>query len=90
MQDGIGHREHAFGADLSGGGAKEGQQFGRAAAFVLMRQELRMPFELPRCPGLGDGLIGPGFILVQLHDAGRFRLLVGLLDQSFFSGVCGS
>jgi hypothetical protein len=30
MQDGIAHRDHAFGAKLSSGRPKEGQQFGRA------------------------------------------------------------
>src|SRR5713101_343317 len=34
---------------------------------------------------LRDGLIGPSFVFIELHDPGRFRLLVGLLDQSFFS-----
>ena len=47
-------------------------------------------FGLPRGPGLRDGLVGSRFILVELENAGGFRLLVGLLDQSFFSGVCSS
>jgi hypothetical protein len=49
-----------------------------------------MPFWLPGRPWLRDGLIGPGFIFVELHDARRLRLLVRQFDQSFFSGVCSS
>jgi len=39
-----------------------------------------MAFGLPRDPRLRDRLIGPGFILVELQDACRFRLLVGVLN----------
>lgn len=49
-----------------------------------------MAFRLPRGPRLRDGLIGSRFILIKLDDPRRFRLLVGLLNQSFFSGVCSS
>ncbi len=90
MQDRIGHRDHPFGADLAGGRAKEGQQFGGSSTLVLMRLQRWMDLWLPRSPGLRDGLIGPRFVLVHLHDPRGFCLLVGQLDQSFFSGVWGS
>ena len=50
----------------------------------------RMPFRLPGGARLWDRLIGSGFIFVELHDPCRFGLLARELDQSFFSGVCGS
>jgi hypothetical protein len=90
MQDRIGHRDDAFGAHLSGGRAKERQQFGRAPAFVLVRLQDGMPFRLPRGTGLRDGLVRSGFIFIQLHNASRFCMLTCQLDQSFFSGVCSS
>ena len=90
MQHGIGHRDHSFGPDLPGGRAKERQQLGRASPFVLVRLQRRMAFGLPRGPGLRDGLVGSRFILVELENACRFRLLVRQLNQSFFSGVCSS
>jgi hypothetical protein len=90
MQHGIGHRNHPFGAELSGGRAKEGQQFGGASPFVFMRLPRRVAFRLPGLPRLRDGLIRPRLIFVQLHDSGRFRLLVRQVDQAFFSGVSGS
>jgi hypothetical protein len=55
-----------------------------------MGQKSRRPLGLPGGPRLRDSLIRPSFILVQLHEAGCFCLLVRLLDQPFFSGVCGS
>jgi hypothetical protein len=90
MQDGIGDFDHPFGADLAGGRMKERQQFGGPSPLVLVWLQSRVAFRLPRGPRLWDGLIGPGFILVQLHDSRSFRLFVRLLDQSFFSGVSGS
>ncbi len=90
MQHRIGDRGDTFGADLAGGWAKEHQQFGGAPALVLVRLAGGMAFRLPRGSWLRDGLIRTRFIFVQLHDAGGFRLLVRLLDQSFFSGVSTS
>src|SRR5712691_5085675 len=64
MQDRIGHRDDAFGTQLSGGWAKERQQFGRTSPLVLVRLQRRMAFWLPRGPRLRDGLIGPSFVFV--------------------------
>jgi len=49
-----------------------------------------MTFRLPGIPWLGDGLIGSRFIFIELDDACRFGLLVGEVNQSFFSGVSTS
>jgi hypothetical protein len=49
-----------------------------------------MTFRLPGIPWLGDGLIGSSLILIELDDACRFGLLVGEVNQSFFSGVSTS
>ena len=57
-----------------------------APTLVLMRLYDRMTFCLPRSSWLGNGLVWPGFIFVQLHDPGGFRLL----DPLFFSGVSRS
>ena len=76
MQDRIGSRQDALGSQQTRGGAKQGQQFGRASTLILMGLQDGMAFELPRGPRLRDGLIGSSFIFVQLHNAGRFRLLV--------------
>src|SRR5437588_720481 len=73
-----------FGANLAGGRTEEGQQFGRPAALVLVRLQDRTPFGLPRSPRLRDGLIGAGFIFVELYDPRRFSLLACQLDQFFF------
>ena len=90
MQDRIGRRDDPFGADRSGGRAKEREQFGRPPTLVLMGLPRGVAFRLPRGPWLRDRLIRPGFILGELHDPRRFRLLVRQFDQSFFSGVCSS
>jgi hypothetical protein len=90
MQDGIGHRDDPFGADLSGGGAKERQQFGGASPRVLMRLPRWVAFRLPRDSRLRNRLIGSRFIFVELDDSGGFRLFVRQFDQSFFPGVSGS
>ena len=90
MQDGIGHRDHTLGADVSGGWAKECQQFGGSSTLVLVRLEHWMALWLPRGTRLRESLIRPSLILIELHDPRRFRLLVGQLNQSFFSGVSGS
>jgi hypothetical protein len=90
MQHGIGHRDDPFGADLSGGGAKEREQFGGASPLILMGLSRWVAFRLPGEPRLRDGLRGPRFIFIQLHDSSSFRLLVGQFDQSFFPGVSGS
>jgi hypothetical protein len=39
---------------------------------------------------LRNGLVGSGFIFIELHDSGGLCLLVRQLDYSFFSGVSGS
>ena len=90
MQHCIVRRDHCLGADLSGGGAKEGQQLGGAPTFVLMGLDGWVAFRLPRGPWLRDRLIRPGLIFIELDDPGRFCLLAGELNQSFFSGVRSS
>ena len=86
MQDGIGHRDHSFGPQLAAGRTEQGQQFGGPSSLVLVWLQSRVAFGLPRGARLWDGRIRPcGSIFVQLHDPGRFCLLVGQLDQSFFS-----
>jgi len=90
MQDRIGDRDNAFGADLAGGRAKEREQFGRATPLVLVRLQRGVALGLPRGPGLRDSLVGSRFILVELENACRFRLLIRQLNQSFFSGVWAS
>jgi len=47
-------------------------------------------FQLPAGPRLWDGLIGPGFVFIELHDPIGFRLLAGQLNQPFFSSVSRS
>src|SRR5690242_14570239 len=56
-------------AHLAGGWAKEGEQFGRTPAFVLVGRQSRVAFGLPRGPGLRDGLVRSRFIFVELHNA---------------------
>ena len=90
MQHRIGGRQDAFGLNQASGWAKERQQFGGASAHVLVWLYGRLAFQVPVCSRLGNGLIGSGFILTQLHNAGGFCLLVGLLDQVFFSPALGS
>jgi len=55
-----------------------------------MRLESRLALRVPVLSRLGNGLIGSGFILVQLRQSGLFSMLIRQLDQSFFSGACGS
>ena len=47
MQHGVRRRDDAFGAQVARGWAKQGEQFGRASAFVLMWLQGRMAFWLP-------------------------------------------
>src|SRR6476660_6215974 len=60
----IGCRDDAFGTEVTGGLAKEGQQVGGASKVVLGRLYGGMGFCLPRRTWLGDGLIGSGFIFI--------------------------
>jgi hypothetical protein len=55
---------------------EEGEEFGSATALILMWLSGWMAFRLPRGPRLRDGLVGPGFIFIELHDACGFCLLV--------------
>ena len=57
MQHGVGSPEDAFGTQVARGRAKQGQQFGRASTFVLMRLHGGMALRLPRRSGLRDGLL---------------------------------
>ena len=90
MQDGIGRRGYSFGAYLAGGWTEKGEKFGGAPSLILMWLSGGMAFRLPASPRLRDGLIGPGFIFIQLYDPSGLGLLVRQLDYSFFSGVSGS
>ena len=90
MQHGVGRRDDAFGSHDAGSRTEKGQQFGCPPALVLVRLESWLSFGLPRGPRLRDGLVGPRFIFVQLHNPRCFRLLTRQLNQSFFSGVSTS
>jgi hypothetical protein len=90
MQYGIGCREHSPGSHLTGCRAKEREQFGRAPTNVLVWLHGRLALLVPVCSRLGNGLIRSGLIFTQVQDPGRFRLLVGLLEQAFFSPALGS
>lgn len=90
MQHGVGNGDHSFGSQLSGTWPKEREELGCSASFVLVGLPSGMPLRLPVGSRLGNGLVGSGLIFIQLHDPRSFCLLVGLLDQPFFSGVSGS
>ena len=90
MQHRVGDRTTPLARNFAGDRAKERQQFGGPSPLVFMRLQSGVAFGLPGGPRLRDGLIGSSFILSELHDPCRFCLLVGLLNQSFFSGVSGS
>jgi len=49
-----------------------------------------MAIGVPPGAGLGDGLIGTGFILAPHRQPSRFRRFVRPLDQRFFSSALGS
>ncbi len=80
MQDHIGCPEHALGLHDAGGGTKEGEQFGRAPALLLVRQKTGLANRVPVLARLGNGLLRPRFILIPQVQSGCFRLLVRLLD----------
>lgn len=90
MQDHIGSREHALGAHQARLGTEKGQQFGCAAAHIFMRLQRGLALQVPVLAWLGNGLIRPCLVLIPQFQSGSFRLNVGLLDQSFFSGAAGS
>lgn len=71
-------------------GRAERQQFSSAPALVFMGVDQGMTFRLPRSTRMGNGLIGTGFVFVQLHNSCRFRVLAGQFNQSFFSNVSRS
>ena len=80
MQYGIGSFEHSFSAHLASRRTEEGEQFGGAPSLILMWLSGWMAFRLPGSPRLGDGLVRPGFIFVELHDPGGFCVLARQLD----------
>src|SRR5690348_6828500 len=55
-----------------------------------MRLHRWLALGVPVFPWLGNGLIGAGFILAPQRHSCRFRQLVGVLDQAFFSAALGS
>jgi hypothetical protein len=63
MQHRIGRREHPLRTDRSGCRAKEGQQFGRSSALILMGVSCGEAIGMPTGAGLWDRLIRSGFIL---------------------------
>lgn len=90
MQDDIGSREYAFGSHLASRRAKQRQEFGCAPAHVLLGLHGRLALWVPSFSRLGNSLIRSGFILAPQRQSCRFRQLVGLLDQPFFSAALGS
>ena len=64
MQDGIGAAAYAFDPDLSRCWMEQSQQFRGTVADVLMRLPGWLARWLPTAPGIRDGLIGSGFILI--------------------------
>ena len=77
MQHRIGGREHPFGSEQAAGRVKEGQQFGRAPAYVLVGLHARFAFRVPVFSWLGNSLIPSRFILAPQRQSCRFRVLVG-------------
>jgi hypothetical protein len=45
---------------------------------------------LPRGPGVGDRLVGAGFVLAQHHQSLQLPVGIGALDQVFLGAVSGS
>jgi hypothetical protein len=87
MQDGVGGALHRFGSQFSSGRAKQGQQFGGITSEVLMILSNWVSFGLPGRSSLGDGLIGPGFILTPDLQSQPFSRQVRSLNDRFFSCV---
>src|SRR5438105_4828449 len=81
---------HAFRAHGARRRPKQREQFGRAAADILVRVPLGLPDRLPTRARLRDGLVGARLVLAPDLHAGRFRPVIRQLDQPLFSSVWGS
>jgi hypothetical protein len=57
---------------FAGRGTKEREQLGRPAAHVLVWLAGGLSFRLPPRPRLGDGLVGPRFVLAPHRQPGLF------------------
>jgi hypothetical protein len=90
MQDGVGGMLHQLGSQFSGGWTKQGEQFHRQASDILVSLSHWLTFHLPGRPGLGNGLIGSGFVLTPHLQSQLFCRQVRPLNHRFFSGVKGS
>src|SRR5262249_59147471 len=66
------------------------QQLGGAAAHILMGLARRIAAQLPRGPGLGDRLVGPGLILAPQLQPARLRDPVGAVDYLCLGVASGS
>jgi len=80
MQHSIRSRGHPFGSQLSSGWTEEGEQFGGATSLILMGVRSWMALRLPASPRLGDGLVRPGFIFIELYDPCGLCLFIRQLD----------
>src|SRR3954469_13482737 len=69
---------------------EQGQDFGRAAADVLVRLGGRSPLWLPRRAGMRHGLKGAGLVLAPDGQPKLGAERIGLLDQPLFTIASGS
>ncbi len=90
VQDGVRAAGHRLGAQGAGGRTEQGEQLRGPTPDILMRLTRRLGLGLPGGAGLGDRLVGTGFILAEDRDPPTFRLAVRLLDQPLFCSVSGS
>ena len=90
MQDGVRAARDRFGTQGAGGRAEQGEQLGGPTPNVLVGLARRLGLGLPGGAGLGDRLVGTGFILAEQRQPSALRLAVRLLDQPLFCSVWGS
>src|SRR3989440_3794457 len=90
VQDDVRRVGHALGTHVAGGRAEQGQEFGCAAADVLMRLAKRLALRSPGLTGLRDGLVRAGLILTPHGNPYAFSDVVGEFDEPLFTSVCGS
>jgi len=90
VQHDIGGAGDAPGTQGTGGRAKERQQFGGAAAEILVGLARWLGLGLPGRAALRDGLVGSRLILAEQRNPCSLRLAVRSLNQPLFCSVCGS
>ena len=90
VQDHVRRVGHALRTHLAGGGPKQGQEFGRATADVLMRLATRLALGLPGLARLRNSLVRACFILTPHGNTYAFSDVVGEFDEPLFTSVCGS